>query len=229
MEDELHDILIRLAVAPLTVGVAFIWLALSLFGSGCSVAPASSFSPCVLTGSEYAFRAALLAAGVIALGLGVGLVTQVVVERRRSGRHGARPKASRSPVDRSAPTSRRMGITAIAVGVAAVTVVVLVLVPVPQGFTVHNGAIYDVEVRCTGLDTVPGTTVSFDWSAPSFTHFAVVSCSGNQAGYRGNGTSGSGSFVSGGGIYEFGAVCVGVGPCIKANVSGTYTAPFIPT
>jgi hypothetical protein len=54
--------------------------------------------------------------------------------------------------------------------------------------------------------------VAFQWSAPSPICFYVVSCSANQVAYEGNGTQGSGSFVSVGGAYEFGASCP-EGPC----------------
>jgi hypothetical protein len=125
------------------------------------------------------------------------------------------------------PSRRRWAIALVAAAVAAGTVLVLALVPVPQQFSFRGAAIYDLQTSCAGVDTTRGTTVSFHWSTPSPTYFFVVSCSANDVAYEGNGTQGTGSFVSVGGVYEFGASCP-EGPCVAADVSGSYTGPLLP-
>jgi hypothetical protein len=122
---------------------------------------------------------------------------------------------------------RRRLIAGISVGVAASAFLVLTLVPVPQLFVMHGAALYDLEPTCAGIDTAQGTSVSFHWSAPSLIIFLVVSCSANQIAYQGNGTSGLGTFVSVGGVYEFGASCP-EGPCVAADVYGIFTGPILP-
>lgn len=99
-------------------------------------------------------------------------------------------------------------------------------VPFHQPFGMAGVAIYDLQQSCAGISTVAGTSVNFVWHAPAFTYFAVVSCSENTVAYEGNGTSGSGTFVSTGGIYEFGSLCA-AGPCVPADVIGTYTGPTL--
>lgn len=112
------------------------------------------------------------------------------------------------------------------VGIATVSGIVILTaalgVPFPHTFSMSNVAIYDLDPDCTGISTLAGTSVSFVWHAPSFTGFAVVSCSTNQVPYEGGGTNGSGTFVSAGGVYEFGSLCP-EGPCAPADVVGTYT------
>ena len=122
------------------------------------------------------------------------------------------------------PKRRRLVIAGVVVTVAAFLVVVLA--PVPQHFTMHGAAIYDLSSACPRIDTTPGTTFTFHWSAPSPIYFFVVSCSANDVTYHGNGTQGSGTFVPVGGVYEFGASCP-EGPCMAAAVSGTYTGPLL--
>jgi len=117
-------------------------------------------------------------------------------------------------------------VTGLAAGTAIAVFLFLVLVPVPQHFTMHGAAIYDPNWSCTGIDTTKGTTVSFSWSAPSPIVFFVVSCTANDVAFEGNGTSGSGSFVSVGGVYQFGASCP-EGPCVAADVSGSFTGPLL--
>jgi hypothetical protein len=127
------------------------------------------------------------------------------------------------------PPSRRRLLAVIAVCVAfAVSVLLLFVLPVQQHFSFTNAAIYDPNTTCSpGVATTRGTTVSFHWSAPSPITFFVVHCSGSyDVPYSGNGTSGSGSFVSSGGVYQFGASCP-EGPCVGANVSGRYTGPLL--
>ena len=79
---------------------------------------------------------------------------------------------------------------------------------------------------CSGLETLQGTSISFHWTASSPITFFVVSCSENQEVYDGNGTQGSGSLVSVGGVYEFGAGCP-EGPCPATDVSGSLTGPLL--
>jgi hypothetical protein len=123
---------------------------------------------------------------------------------------------------------RRFVVVGAAVAIAVAVFLLLVLVPVPQHFTMMNAAIYDPNTSCTGIDTTKGTTISFRWSAPSFTYFFVVSCSANEEVYSANGTSGSGSLVSVGGVYQFGGSCPNESFCVPADVSGTYTGPLLP-
>jgi len=111
--------------------------------------------------------------------------------------------------------------------IAVATLLVLVLVPVPQHFTMDGAAIYDLQTTCPGIPTTQGTSVTFHWSASGFTYFASVRCSENQVVYQANGTSGSGTFVSAGGVYEFGSLCPGPLPCYPATVTGSYTGPLL--
>jgi hypothetical protein len=123
-------------------------------------------------------------------------------------------------------TRRRVKIVSVAGAIAVATFLVLVLVPVPRHFAMRNVSVSDDEVGCTGFLTSRGTTVSFQWSAPSYISFGAWSCSANWIVYCGNGTNGSDSFVSQGGVYEFGAIC-GYGYCLAANVAGSYTGPLL--
>jgi hypothetical protein len=123
---------------------------------------------------------------------------------------------------------RRIVMVGAAASVAVATLLALVLVPVPQHFSMHGVAIYDLQTACTGIDASQGTTVYFHWSAAGWTDFFVLSCSANQVVFAGNGTQGSGTFVSTGGVYEFGSACPGPEPCYPADVSGTYTGPLLP-
>jgi hypothetical protein len=122
-------------------------------------------------------------------------------------------------------TRRRVLIAGVASAAAVATVVILAVVPVPQHFSTHGAAIYDLQ-PCSGIETTIGTSVTFHWSAPSPIYFFVVSCSASQVAYEGNGTDGSGSLVSVGGAYEFGASCP-EGTCVPADVSGSLTGPLL--
>lgn len=104
----------------------------------------------------------------------------------------------------------------------------LTLFPIPMAFTLENAAIYDLQMICPGIDPVAGTVVHFHWSTSSPTVFFVVSCSAQQVAYEGNGTHGSGTFVSVGGMYEFGSSCAGPYTCYPAWVAGTYSGPLLP-
>ncbi|HTT44793.1 MAG TPA: hypothetical protein VMH38_02095 [Thermoplasmata archaeon] len=123
---------------------------------------------------------------------------------------------------------RRLVVVGAVIAIVVGAFLVLILVPVPQHFAMTGAAIYDPNTSCTGIDTTKGTTISFHWSAPSFTYFFVVSCSANEEAYSANGTSGSGSLVSLGGVYQFGGSCPNESFCVPANVSGTYTGPLLP-
>ncbi len=129
------------------------------------------------------------------------------------------------------PVKRRRLLVVIAVVVAVVSAIVLLaLVPVPQHFALRNAAIYDGDPSgsaCPGIDTTQGTVVSFHWNSGAFTYFFVVGCGGQPNPYDANGTSGSGSFVSAGGMYEFGGSCPSSRFCVPANVSGSYTGPLL--
>ncbi len=118
-------------------------------------------------------------------------------------------------------------VAGVSVGAALAAFLASITVPVPQHFSLHEAAIYDLATTCTGIDTTGGTTVSFRWSAPSPVYFFVVSCSANQVAYQANGTQGLGAFASLGGVYEFGASCPGSTPCVPADVSGSYTGPLL--
>ena len=120
-----------------------------------------------------------------------------------------------------------MTVVGVSAAIVVATFLVLVLVPVPQHFTMNGAAIYDPNTTCTGIYATQGTTVNFHWSAPSPITFFVVGCSINQVVYEGNGTSGSGAFVSTGSVYQFGAGCPGPVPCVPADVSGSFTSPLL--
>lgn len=112
-----------------------------------------------------------------------------------------------------------------AAGACALALVALFTVPVYHPFNLREAAIYDFN-PCAGIDPTKGTLVRFVWSAPSHVFFVVVDCKANSVIYSAKGTSGSDSFVAQGGTYEFGATCP-VGPCVEANVSGTYSGPLL--
>jgi len=114
-----------------------------------------------------------------------------------------------------------------AVAVAVAVLLLLGTVPVRQHFTLREAAIYDPNVTCSpGVGPTKGTTVDFHWSAPSKITFFTISCKLNEVVYSAEGTNGSGSFVSVGGFYQFGASCP-EGACVEANVTGTLTAPLL--
>lgn len=131
-------------------------------------------------------------------------------------------------------TRRRVTIVGVAGAIAAATFLVLVLVPVPQHFLMRGVAIYDPNISCAvgysnTIDTTAGTSVNFHWSAPSSIVFFVVKCNSiYNVPYIGNGTGGSGTFISEGGVYQFGASCP-EGSCVPADVAGSYTGPLLPT
>jgi len=199
-----------LTVRLVVLGVAFVLLAalllLGLYG-GCSTP--TFFATCPTTAEQYVVRDALVAIGLVAISVGLGFLVA---------------RFARTPIIEK---RRRMAGAVIAI-VACAAIGVAILVPVPQTFSMHGVAIYDLEMDCPGIYTTQGTTVTFHWSAASSTGFAVVSCSANQVVYEGNGTTGSGSFVSVGGVYEFGSTCPGPEPCYPADVTGSFTSPLLP-
>ncbi len=95
---------------------------------------------------------------------------------------------------------RRLFVLGIFLGVVAATLLVLILLPVPRAFTMHGAAIYDLEPISAGIATTSGTTATLHWPAGGWTYFFVVRCSARQVAYQSNGTRGSGSFVSSGGV-----------------------------
>jgi len=126
-----------------------------------------------------------------------------------------------------------LAVTGALVGVLAF----LLFVPVPQVFVFQGAVLPDLWTCPTalpssglgsayGILTTKGTSVTYHWSAPSPVTFAVVSCEPNGPQYGENGTGGSGTFVSPGGIFAFGVGCA-VGPCVGADVWGTYTGPLL--
>lgn len=117
-------------------------------------------------------------------------------------------------------------VVAIAAVVAVGTLLVLTIVPFPQSFSFGDAYIPDPNPGCSGIVTSKGTTVTFSWNAPSPVDFFVVSCGGHGDPYYAFGTVGSGSFVSAGGAYEFGASCP-KGPCVGANVTGHFSGPLL--
>jgi len=217
---------VRFGTAFLIGGILCIGLAFSTYGAACWIMR-GSLSTCPLTDSEYLVQASLDAAGILSLGLGTGLLLTEVVRRWRTRMPESTRAKDHSPGAGSLSKHTRWSITLGCAAIAVATLVVLVVVPVPQHFTLHEVAIYDLQRSCPGIDTAQGTPVNFHWSAPSPIFFFALSCSANQVAYEGNGTSGSGSFVSVGGVYEFGASCGGPYPCVAANVSGSYAAPLL--
>lgn len=122
---------------------------------------------------------------------------------------------------------RRLVIAGVAAAIVVAIFLVLVLVPVPQNFTMRDVSFGTFAPACSGILTTKGTTVSYQWSAPSNISFGVYSCATNWVVHEGSGTSGSGSITSVGGVYEFGAICGGPGNCVTATVTGTYTGPLL--
>jgi hypothetical protein len=128
------------------------------------------------------------------------------------------------------PTERRH-LVALAVAACAAIVIsgiALALLPVPQHFKLREVAVYDLSTTCSGILTSQGTRVQFGWSAPTPVLFGAWSCALNSLVYTGNGTYGSDSFISEGGVYEFGTICPGNGYCTAANVSGSFSGPILP-
>ncbi len=177
---------------------------------------------------DYAVRAGVLVGGTIFAGLGLGLLIGMPSE-----------SGTASPVDvpavggvrengRSPHGRMRWRFVIASVGCAVLVAGCLLLVPIPQQFRLSDAALYDPQLTCSGIAATSGSSVNFQWATPSFTYFAVVSCSANEVVYYGNGTSGAGSFVSVGGIYSFGSLCPGSTHCVLATVWGKYTAPVAP-
>jgi hypothetical protein len=114
------------------------------------------------------------------------------------------------------------------VGIALI-LVGLYVVPIPnQSFSLNEATTGDA-VPCWGIEISRGP-VTFHWTTAKPAFFHAVSCAGNSLDYAvSNGSSGSDSFVSDGGFYEFGSACgTPVGPCYPANVTGTHTGPLLP-
>jgi hypothetical protein len=113
------------------------------------------------------------------------------------------------------------------IGAVSIAVVVLfvVLVPFPHPFAISN-ATHGPLSSCSGLRVPGGSYVSFTWSTAKSSVFGVWSCSSGAVVYQGNGTSGSGSFSSAGGVYSFGTECTF--SCSPANVTGEVYHPLMP-
>ena len=214
----------QLGAIPLVVSSALVAFALGI--TSCTGQP--PFSSCALALYEFVLRDTLLIGGILGIGLGVGLLVAAMLRDQQDKTQDRRHTPGRSAQIRPPVRRRRSFVVGIAVVVALAGSLALVLVPVPQQFSLHEVAVYDLEIGCGGVFTAQGTTVSFHWSAPALISFGAWSCSANQMVYWGNGTSGSGSFVSPGGVYEFGTICPPMGSCWPANVSGAYTAPILP-
>ncbi len=116
----------------------------------------------------------------------------------------------------------------------ALVVVTLLLIafvmPIPRGFSVRASYLGSLS-QCPSFlaVTIPeGDSVSFHWSTPSTVEFGIWNCaSGDRIVYE-NGTSGSGAFISRGGSYGFSSICgYGGYACPPANVSGTFSGPFV--
>ena len=199
----------------------------SVLVAGLSCLPSVPGLSCALPALGFRVRDAMVSAGILTLGLGLGVA--VPIDWRTRPSEDRVPARIRGPtLSADAHPRRRTALSAgIAVGVAGGIVASLVLLPIPQSFSMHDTAIYDPNVICAGIDTSQGTTVHFHWTAASPTVFFVVSCSAHDVAYEGNGTGGSASFVSVGGVYQFGASCP-EGPCVTADVTGTFTAPVLP-
>ncbi len=218
-----------LAVVLLGVGVVFLVVAylISEFPSDAYCTNSSVLPSCGLTASDFFVRTVLIVLGVLGLAAGLGVFVGRAQAPRRTGNsaNGQTPVAP--ALFRTGSRKRATWVVLLSVGIAAAALLALMLVPVPQQFSLRGAAIYDLQLSCPGVDTARGATVSFHWSAASSTNFFVVSCSLNQVVYTGNGSQGSGSFVSAGGVYEFGSGCPGPGPCYPADVSGRYTEPLL--
>jgi len=130
---------------------------------------------------------------------------------------------------RAGASRKRLGSVFATTAAVALLIVGLTLVPVPRQFDMHGAWVPDLASTCTGIDTLAGTLISFHWSDPVNVTFGVWSCRTNYIGFEAYGTSGTGSIVSEGGVYEFGPSC-GTGLnafCRPANVTGNYTSPWL--
>jgi hypothetical protein len=220
-----RTVTISVVVAAVPIVVAYL-IAEFPFDAYCT--NSSILPSCGLSAFDYMLRTVLIVLGA----LGLATVLSIMVIEARATRRSESRGNGRAPVS-TAPFKpgwrRRPAIVVlVSVGIVAAALAALIVVPVPQQFSLRGVAIYDLQVSCPGVDTTQGTTVNFHWSAASSTGFAVVSCSANQVVYEGNGTAGSGSFVSVGGVYEFGSTCPGPEPCYPADVTGSFTSPLLP-
>jgi hypothetical protein len=172
----------------------------------------------------FQIRDALAVAGVLSVSVALELR---FLSRRAEKRSFQRPTEVSGGSELPPRDLVRPLTIAISLIVPVVVCAGLALIPAPQPFVMSGVAIYDLEPGCGGIDTQSGSVVSFEWNAPSNTTFLVLSCTTGW--YTGeSGTSGSGSFVSSGGFYEFGASCPGSTPCVPANVQGRYVGPIMP-
>jgi hypothetical protein len=123
-------------------------------------------------------------------------------------------------------TGHRLAFLALLLATACVALFVLVL-PFPHSFSITDSYRGDLYSRCSGIDTTKGDAVSFSWTTSNRTTFGVWSCTSSSIFYWANGTSGSGAFVSDGGVYGFGSLCGVFGDCWPANVTGEVSYPIL--
>jgi hypothetical protein len=218
-----------IAMVPLVAGVVFIVVAylITEFPLDAYCTNSSLLPSCGLTAGDYLVRTVLIVLGGLGLATGLGVLVSKTQATLRTGISGNGQIPVTSALFRTGLQKRPALVVLVSVGIATAALLALMLVPVSQQFSLRGVAIYDLQFSCPGIDTTRGTTVYFHWSAASPTSFFVVSCSLNQVVYSGNGSQGWGSFVSAGGVYEFGSGCPGPGPCYPADVSGSYTEPLL--
>jgi len=220
----------RGVIAPLVAGVVFIVIAylITEFPLDAYCTNSSLLPSCGLTAGDYLVGTVLIVLGGLGLAVGLGVLVSEARPTRTTEISGNGLTPVTSAFFRTGLQKRPALVVLVSVGIAIAALLALVFVPVSQQFSLRGVAIYDLQFSCPGIDTTQGTTVYFHWSSASPTNFFVVSCSLNQVAYSGNGTQGWGSFVSVGGVYEFGSACPGPGPCYPADVSGSYTEPLLP-
>jgi hypothetical protein len=174
--------------------------------------------------ADFQIRDALAVAGVLSVSVALELrfLSRRAEKRSFQGRTEVSGRSESPPRDLVRPLT-----IAISLVVPVVLCAGLALISAPQPFVMTGVAIYDLEPGCGGIDTQSGSVVSFEWNAPANTTFLVQSCTTGWYTWE-SGTSGSGSFVSSGGFYEFGASCPGSIPCVPANVEGRYVGPIMP-
>jgi hypothetical protein len=211
--------------AELDLATTAVWLG-AIVNASCWVS--GPFSTCPLSESEYILRDVLLAVGGLATTIRLGFLVPLRVHNPEAKWRPHGPGVRRPDFVDTLSGKRRTLSRLVAAEIVVAVLLELALVSVPQEYTMHEGAVHDLELTYSGIDTTQGTGRSFHSSAPVNISLGAWSCSADRIVCWGNGAGGSDGLVSQGGVYEFGTICPGTGPCWPANVTGTYANPILP-